>query len=122
MRPAGRILAATVALALILVSSVTCLLGAQMTPAQKACCAAMNHDCGAMALETGCCATEAPNLTSLASGTLTSQVASPDVVMSSLSVADLLPPVPFRTSVALGSDTPRYASRSTHLLVSVFRI
>lgn len=111
-----------VGVALIVVSSATCLLGAQMTPAQKACCAAMNHDCGAMALETGCCATEAPNLTSLASATLTSQLAAPDLIMASVSVADLIPPVPIRTSAAFDSDTPRYSSRSTHLLVSVFRL
>jgi hypothetical protein len=122
MRPAGRVLAAMVAVALIVLSSATCLLAAQMTPAQKACCVAMNHDCGAMAIEKGCCATETPNLTSLASATLTSQFASPDVVMASVSVADLIPAILFRASAAFDSDTPRYSSRSTYLLVSVFRI
>lgn len=34
---------------------VTCVSAAQMTPAQKACCAAMQHDCGAMSVEASCC-------------------------------------------------------------------
>lgn len=122
MRPAGRLLAATTAIALIVVSSATCLLAVEMTSAQKVCCAAMNHDCGEMALEKGCCATESPSLTSLAAATLTSQIASPDLVAVSVGAADLIPPIGLRTVAAFDSSTPRYSSRSTHLLVSVFRI
>jgi hypothetical protein len=34
---------------------VTCAPAANMTPAQKACCAGMHHDCGKMAIEPSCC-------------------------------------------------------------------
>jgi hypothetical protein len=34
-----------------------CLTG-DLTPEQMACCAAMNHDCGAAGVEMGCCATD----------------------------------------------------------------
>ncbi len=122
MRPAGRLIAATVAMALFIISSATCLLAVEMTPAQKTCCAAMNHDCGEMALEKGCCPTESPSLTSLAAAPPSSQIASPALVAVSVGVANLIPPTDLRTVAAFDSSTPRYSSRSTHLLVSVFRL
>lgn len=122
MRPSGRLLAATMAIAVIVLSSATCLLAVEMTPAQKACCAAMNHDCGEMALETGCCPSESPSLISLAAASLTPQVASADCVAVSVGAANLIPPVDLRTVAAFDSSAPRYSSRSTHLLVSVFRL
>jgi hypothetical protein len=45
-------------LAFAVVLSADCALGKELTEAQKACCAAMNHDCGQMAKEQGCCAIE----------------------------------------------------------------
>jgi len=122
MRPAGRLLAGTMAIALMVVSSATCLLAVEMTPAQKVCCAAMNHDCGEMALEKGCCPSESPSLTSLAAATLTSQTASPDCVAVTVGAADLIPTLNLGTAAAFDSHSRRYSSRSTHLLVSVFRI
>jgi len=122
MRPVGRLLAGMLALALVVVSSATCLLAAETTPAQKACCAAMNHDCGAMAIEQGCCATESPSLTSLASSTPSSLVAPPALVPVGMAAAALAPPVRVRTLDAFDLAPPIHPSRPTYLFVSVFRL
>ena len=122
LRPVARLLAGTLALALALMSSATCLLAVDMTPAQKACCAAMNHDCGAMAIEQGCCATESPNLTSLASSTSISPVAPPAPVSVSVAAAELAPPVILRTLGGFDFAPPLSSSRPTYLFVSVFRL
>lgn len=45
----------TVAVAFAVALSARCAPGAEMTDAQKACCAAMGHDCGRMAQKEDCC-------------------------------------------------------------------
>lgn len=49
--------AAALVAAFALLFPLTCVTGPEMTPAQKACRAAMGHDCGPMAQQ-GCCAIE----------------------------------------------------------------
>ena len=51
MRP----LAAAVVVALVAVLSAACLAAERLTPEQRACCAAMQHNCGKLALTEGCC-------------------------------------------------------------------
>lgn len=41
--------------AFVVMLSADCVTAKEMTPAQKACCAAMGHNCGAVAKEQGCC-------------------------------------------------------------------
>jgi hypothetical protein len=45
---------------------VTCSPAANMTPEQRACCAAMKHDCGRTAIERSCCPGEASRQHSVA--------------------------------------------------------
>ena len=45
-------------LAFGVVLSADCATGSELTEAQKACCAAMGHDCGQMAQEHDCCSVE----------------------------------------------------------------
>lgn len=53
-----RPIAWTLAVAFAVVLSANCATGEEMTEAQKACCAAMGHDCGAMAGGEDCCSHE----------------------------------------------------------------
>ena len=57
-RPIGWALTVVLAVAL----SADCVASAEMTEAQKACCAAMGHDCGRMAQAQDCCSHEAPEI------------------------------------------------------------
>lgn len=50
-----RSIAWTLAVAFAVALSANCVTGAEMTDAQKACCVAMGHDCGAMAGGEDCC-------------------------------------------------------------------
>ncbi len=49
-------------LALAAMVSAECVMAEDLTPAQMACCATMNHDCGAMAQKQDCCSTAAPRV------------------------------------------------------------
>ena len=118
----GRFLAGALAVALVVVSFATCLLSANMTPAQKACCTAMNHDCGAMAMEHGCCSTEAPNLTSLVSSISTSLRAAPVLVVLGLTSAEFAPSAIPGTSGVFDLAPPISQRKPTYLFLSVFRI
>jgi hypothetical protein len=110
------------ALALAVVSSATCFAAAEMTPAQKACCAAMNGDCGEMAVGKGCCTSDSPNIASLPSSTLLSRLAQPALVLVSLPATQPDLPNLFRTSHLFDSRAAKSSSPPTYLLVSVFRI
>ena len=118
----ARFLTWVLALGLAVVSSATCLLGAEMSQAQKACCAGMNHDCGtAAAIEQDCCAAEALALTSFAPGTVVSPLAVPAPATAAL----IVPGPDFATPLtASGFDIRASSSsrRPTYLLVSVFRL
>lgn len=50
----------TLAVAFAVALSANCATGEEMTDAQKACCAAMGHDCGSMAQSEDCCSHESP--------------------------------------------------------------
>jgi len=104
------------------VSSATCVLGADMTEAQKACCAAMNHDCGAMALEQDCCVTDSPNLAGLTSAPPISVLAPPALVAVNSIEPAPEPTVSFFASAVFDVGAPKPSSRPTYLFVSVFRL
>ena len=115
-----RFLTWALALALAVVSSVTCVLGAEASQEQKACCAAMNHDCGTAAIEHDCCATEAPAFTSLASGTVASPLAVPAPAMNLTATAPDFGSC--LTASCLDTGASPFSRRPTYLLVSVFRL
>ena len=51
MRP----LAAAIVVVIVGALSASCLAAERLTPEQRACCAAMKHNCGKLALTEGCC-------------------------------------------------------------------
>jgi hypothetical protein len=118
----GRWATWALALALALVPSATCLTAAEMTEAQKACCAAMNHDCDGMSVEQDCCVATAPNpLGVSASVSAGSHLAFPPLVV----VNTIAEPEPERSdfeSSVFDVGAPKYSSRPTYLIVSVFRL
>jgi hypothetical protein len=111
------------ALALAMVSSVTCVVKAQTTEAHKACCAAMRHDCGQTSVTQDCCATNPQSLTGFAARPPAFQFAAASVPVA-VDVVAGEPPVVARLnpSAAFHSGAPNPSSRPTYLFVSVFRL
>ena len=118
MRP----VAAAVMFALVAMLSVSCLAAESMTPAQKACCAAMAHDCGDMALTAGCCPSDVQKDTSLSAANRV-EAAPPVIPMLFAVLVALEPPAPDARRVAHASTTPvKPPGTSTYLVVSSFRL
>jgi predicted metal-binding membrane protein len=65
LRRRARRTASAIAAVLCVMAWTTCASAAQMPREQHACCAAMNHECGEMALESACCTGEAHDLQSV---------------------------------------------------------
>jgi hypothetical protein len=119
---ANRRLTWALALALALVPSATCLMGAEMTEADKACCAAMNHDCGEMSVQLDCCAATAPGQAGLASpGSPIPHLVPPALIVVSIITAPE-PAAAVPESSVFDTGAPKPSSRPTYLFVSVFRL
>jgi hypothetical protein len=92
------------------------------TPEEKACCAAMGHDCGALAFERDCCSGEATKLGAVAPGTVTIGVTAPAAVL----VALLDEPSPvvrgFAVSMLHRGGLVKPPGDPTYLLNSTLRI
>ena len=102
--------------------SARCLAAENMTPAQKACCAAMNHDCGHMTVTSGCCTADTDkdrNLSPVNRVDAASQVA-PVLV----AVLDAIEPIAKTTGLVTFARTRpvKPPGTSTYLLVSSFRL
>ena len=100
--------------------STECLMAAEMTEAQTACCAAMDHDCGSAGIEQDCCASESSNLTSLVALSPASLLLTPPVTVDFLATVEEL-----ATSLiapAFEWVVPRSSTTPTYLFVSAFRI
>lgn len=108
----------TWALAVVLTATTgaTCLAAVSQTAAQRACCAAMAHECGDMALESACCATPAGSDYALI-GIPPVPVALPTATLDDTS--GLVPP-PRRA--AYDASPVRPPGIPTYLFVSSFRI
>jgi hypothetical protein len=99
---------------------VTCV-SAQMTPEERACCAAMHHDCGAMALEASCCTGETDADHSLGAVKLTSATFALAIVTAILD----LPATPATSTSRFARTEPSALKPPrvpTYLFVSSFRI
>ena len=123
MRRTGRSITWALALALAVVSSATCVLGADMTQAQKACCAAMDRDCGAMAVKQDCCAYDAQTGNGLTALPPPISLLAPPALVA----MDVPPTAPeheidLRTPAAFDAGAPNPSTRPTYLFVSVFRL
>jgi hypothetical protein len=94
-----------------------------LTPEQKACCAAMGHDCGAAGAEMGCCPTE-PQTQDRVQATGTK----PDLVAPALLTGPLAllpdPHVRLQAVAAASFDreTLKLPGRPAYLLLSIFLI
>jgi hypothetical protein len=109
-------------LTLVVMASVQCLVAAEMTPAQHACCAAISHDCDGTAMRQSCCSTEAPRVDAVSAAKRVS-IAVPAGAVAQVATIDVAPPylVPSRSPRVdpLGASPPGV---HTYLLNSVFRI
>ena len=117
---ASRSLAGAIALALALVSPVTCFAATLQMTEQHAHCAAMGHDRGsADSMKQDCCATLSPAFAGLAP-TASNLVAPPSDAVSTM----LLMPEPPLALPAFNADADASppCSTPTYLLVSVFRL
>lgn len=116
-----RLAASAVTAALCVMLFVTCVSAAQMTPAQKACCAAMRHDCGEMARDASCCTGETQADRSLVAAKPTS-VALPIALL--MAVLDM-PRAPVASTRRVARAEPsalKPPGIPTYLFVSSFRI
>jgi nitroreductase len=99
-----------------------CLTG-DLTPEQKACCAAMNHDCGAAGVEMGCCPTEPQTQDRVQAVSIKPELLLPALLTGPLA---LLPEPQARVHlVAAGSfdrEALKLPDRPRYLLLSVFLI
>jgi hypothetical protein len=99
-----------------------CLTG-ELTPEQKACCVAMNHDCGAAGVEMGCCQTEPQTQDRVQAASIKPELLAPTLLTGPLA---LLPEPLVRVHlVAAGSfdrEALKLPDRPTYLLLSVFLI
>ena len=94
-----------------------------LTPEQKACCAAMNHNCGAAGAEMGCCPTEPQTQDRVQASGVRPDAIPPVLVTGPLA---LLPEPHVRLhAVAAASfdrETLKLPDRPAYLLLSVFLI
>jgi hypothetical protein len=109
----------------VVVFSVTCMARAEMTDAQKACCAAMAAGCGAaMAQEHGCCPTESPRFDQQLSASTRVVVPIPPVttIVFGFLETGASPHADGRTIEASDSSPPRAPGVPPYLLISTLRI
>ncbi|HVL65958.1 MAG TPA: hypothetical protein VM364_01720 [Vicinamibacterales bacterium] len=113
-----RLIGSVLALVLVAAAGATCLKAAAQTDAQRACCEAMAHDCGEMALEAACCLVEPQTDYARIA------IAAVPLVLPTVNVADQLaaaaPAV--RHWSARESSLVRPPGVPTYLFVSSFRI
>jgi hypothetical protein len=122
IRRGARFAASIATMALVAGVFASCVSAAEMTSAQKACCAAMEHDCGEMAIEAGCCAPDSQSSRSLTPvGLLAPVLLPPPPSTPPVELFVLSPPL---SSAVAGSEAavPRPPGVSTYLLISTFRI
>jgi hypothetical protein len=109
-------------LAMTIVLATSCFAMRGKTPEERACCAAMGHDCGALAFERECCSGEATKLNAVAPTTITVAVTAPAAVL----VAVLEDPSPvvrgFAASMLHHGGLIKPPGDPTYLLNSTFRI
>ena len=96
---------------------------ADLTPEQKACCAAMGHNCGAAGAEMGCCPTEPQTQDRVQASGVKPELVAPVLLAGPLAI--LPEPHGRLHAVAAASydrETLKLPDRQTYLLLSVFLI
>jgi hypothetical protein len=109
-------------LAMTIVLATSCFAMRGKTPEDRACCAAMGHDCGALAFERQCCSGEATKLNAVAPATVMVAAAPPVAVL----VAVLEEPSPgvrgLAASMLQAAGLIKPPGDPTYLLNSTLRI
>ena len=93
-----------------------------LTPEQKACCAAMGHACGAAVVEMACCPNEPLTQERVQASGVKPESFAPTLVTGPLAV---LPPPALRlhlSAALVDRETLKLPDRPTYLLLSVFLI
>lgn len=110
-----------VTLAMSLVLSVTCINSRDMTPEERACCASMGHDCGAAAIEKGCCSGELVKIDGVTPATASTLAAA--LAPALLAVLDATPVATVLITPGAG-NTPALGPPGPpiYLLASTFRV
>jgi hypothetical protein len=101
------------------VVSLSCVAGANLSDAQKVCCAAMAHDCGAMAKEQRCCS-ETPSLDQFSITKRPSVPHSPDCLVAVLAV--IVYSWPISAAQLVDHSAVRPPGSPAYLLASTLRI
>ena len=104
------------------VVSTECLMAAEMTEAQKACCVAMKHDCDSAAVQQDCCASESLDVVGLVSATPAKLLVALPIVATILTSTEPALTATVRDSAAFDSGAPKSSRRPPYLFFSVFRI
>lgn len=100
MRP----LAGAIVMVIVGALSASCLAAERMTPQQRACCAAMQHNCGRLALTEGCCG---PQEGAQSLGAMNRvEVAAPIFTVDAVAVSVLPQPLVFAQHHALMASLP----------------
>lgn len=121
LRRRTRLAASVLTVAMTLVLVATCLAAVEMTPEQKACCAAMAHDCGEMAFEKSCCIGEGPNDDGLVAVKATFAAFPPAIVVAVLDMPATLF-APASRFAATDRAPVKPPGIPTYLFVSSFRL
>jgi hypothetical protein len=121
-RQQARLIALAPMVAVAMVVFATCVAAATATPAQRACCEAMNHDCGEMAMQSSCCTGAAQDHWRLGAAAKSSdQMVSAPLLVATVIGVD--PPPLFPAGEAIRrSSSPSPPGVATYLFVSSFRI
>ena len=103
-------------------ASAECLSG-DLTPEQQACCAAMGHDCGAAAIEMGCCPTEPKTSDPVQAAAVKAELAAP-VLLSGPVAFVPEPHVRLQPAAAASFDreTLKLPDRPAYILLSTLLI
>lgn len=110
-------------LALAVVVSADCMTARDLTAAQKACCAAMGHDCGEGAVRPDCCPAPTAQIAQLSVAKTVPLVTAPQPVLASvLALTEPLADACLAVRDFLNGSSRKPPGVPTYLLISTFRL
>lgn len=108
--------------AVVVMLFATCLSAAKMTPAQRACCEAMHHDCAEMAVQSSCCAGQTQEDPGLIEATKPTAGSPPVALLVAVFNVRLSSPTPSSSWSRLDTSSPSPPGVPTYLFVSSLRL
>jgi hypothetical protein len=115
-----RLFTAAITLAIAVVASSTCLTAASQTAEQRACCAAMAHHCGEVAIKADCCDEGTQSRDSVAASLAAGALSAPVPVLAA--VLEMPPVATLGDTFTSSSALVKPPGTPTYVLVSVFRL